>query len=481
MSRLLAAVVLLGGCAPAAVPPPAAPPEQVETLAAVPPAEDRGPQRHPDPRVSFAADAIPFRAALQRLARLSGVPLTWDPALGPEILDAPVSLELVDAPLPRACDWLGRQVDLHPLGANDPAAPGGRAWHFVTWEAAAPERGPWALTRVDVGPLVTPPPPPPLMVQRSGSLDRVVGRPDPAAKHAEPEAGQPARRVPLGSPGPDPAEGILRELDGDLEKRRLEEVRLRQDAAKSLLEVLRPLAFTTYEHPRPCYFLPGHPSQLMIDQPVRGRAWVVEAARGMTSPFPPSGIAPEDEAGVADLERAWSTPVTLPGDEMDTEEVLKVLARQGGVSVGWDRRELSGALLRRVKGLPSRGTFGAVLHEVARKAGFLRVLREPGMGVWLLGPREAASAPRARSLQSCTLGVYPIGDLDRLLGGPAVVGLLRSRLDAGTWEEAGAVLAFHPASARLVVRHRPDVHVGVLALLALLRREGTLPFGSAAP
>ncbi len=268
---------------------------------------------------------------------------------------------------------------------------------------------------------------------------------------------------------------MLEEVDNTLKAGREEASRYRREALSALLELLRPLAYLSYDHPKPCRFLPGSDHQLLVYQPVRARPWVRLALEALQSPRPPSGLSGEEGTDAAE-EARWSAPVFLPKGELDTGEAIRRISREAGVNVGWDPRELSGALLRRISLPGGRASFREALGALARRAGFLRVIREPGAGAWLLGPREASSAARGRWESSFTLGVYPVADLDEAMGVETVLGILRSRLEGDPWREPGAVLAYHAGTKRILARQRPEIHLGIHAVLSLLRREGAKPF-----
>ena len=469
----------LAGCGvPQAPAPPgiACPPASLVSLDAAPvPARAAAPAaRRP---VSFDFRGTPFREAVRTLSRLGAVPLRWDPRLLPAVLDTPVTLCVTGMPLEAACAWLGRLADLQVETQEDGAL------CFIPFALAGPEQGRWALTQVPLGALVTPPPPPSMMVRRVGSFDRVVGRTAMPASFPEPAPGEEPLRTRLGAAGPDPVPGMLAEMDQALEVRRQEDARTRQQAVQALLETLRPLASASYDHPRFAYLLPGSPDLLMVDQPASGRPWVLDAIRLLSGRAWPSGLPPggEDEA-ISD--RLSSFSVALPAAEMETSEAIRFLAREGGVSLGWDSRELAGAVLRRIRLPGGRMTLAAALRILVQSAGFVRMHREPGAGIWLVGPREASTALRQRFLLDDALAVYAIADLDATVGAGTVQGILRSRLEAGVWEEPGAVLCYHAPTRQLLVRHRGEIHQGVRALLDLLRRDGASPFqtgGTKAP
>ncbi len=478
---LLLALALAGCGAPQAtsstgmVPPPAPPvPAGVAPAAPVPAPPGASAARRP---VSFDFRATPFRSAVRTLSRLGAVPLRWDPRVPPAVLETPVTLRVDGMPLEAACAWLGRLVDLQ-VEAQEAGT-----LCFVPFALAVPEQGGWALTQVPLGALVTPPPPPSVMVRRVGSYDRVVGHPALPAALPEPAPGGKPGRARLGSAGPDPVPGMLAELDQVLDQRHQEDARTRQQAVQALIETLRPLASTSYDHSRFAYLLPGSPDLLVVDQPVSGPPWVLDAIRLLAS-HAPSSAPPPDAEDDAMSDRLSSVSVALPAAEMETSEAIRLLAREGGVSLGWDPRELAGAVLRRVRLPGGRMTLAAALRILVQSAGFVRMHREPGAGIWLVGPREASTALRQRFLQDDALAAYPIADLDAAVGAGTVQGVLRSRLEAGVWEEPGAVLSYHAPTRQLLVRHRPEVHQGVRALLDLLRRDGAAPFqtgGTKAP
>lgn len=427
--------------------------------------------------VSFDFRGTPFRSAVRTLSRLGAVPVRWDPRLPPAVLETPVTLCVTEMPLEAACAWLGRLADLQVETQE------AGALCFVPFALAVPEQGKWALTQVPLGSLVTPPPPPPVMVQRAGSFDRVVGRAvRPAAPPGPAPGGEPLR-ARLGAAGPDPVPGMLAELDQALDQRHQEDARTRQKAVQALLETLRPLAGTSYDHPRFAYLLPGSRDLLVVDQPVSGRPWVLDAIRLLSGHALPSGL-PLDGEDDALSDRLPSVSVALPAAELETSEAIRLLAREGGVSLGWDSRELAGSVLRRIRLPGGRMPLDAALRILVQSAGFVRTHRESGAGIWLVGPREASTASRARFLQDDTLAVYPIADLDAAVGAATVQGILRSRLEPGVWEEPGAVLSYHAPTRQLLVRHRSEIHQGVRSLLDLLRRDGACPFqtgGTKAP
>ncbi len=456
---LLLGLALTSGCAamppspPPAVPPSRTVPPRAPAAQAAPSAEN--PLDRP---VSLALRECAFRSAVLTLSRMSKVPIGWDPSLPQATLDTLVDLEVRDMPLRLACAWLGRQADLVPVEAE-----GG-----LRLEAPRdPEDGPWRCSQLEAGALITPPPPPDLLIQRTGTYDRLMGRDSlPLTPPKPPEAGKPpAKTRALGGSEVSPLAEMEHQVTRDQEARK----RLTQEARQALLETLTPLAYRSYEHPKPLSYLPGSDHILIAVQPERARNWMEETVRGLESPDPPSGLGREGEG--AELDRRWALEVELPKGEVDALQTARALADRAGVSLGWDPRELGGTLLRRVTLPGGRLSFGKALGLIARKAGFVRLVREPGAGVWLVGPREEASAGRRLWEDRFTLGIYPVADLEEAMGVETLKGLLHSRLAGEPWQEPGAVISWHAPTKRLVLRHRPDVQRDVHALLALLRRE----------
>jgi len=466
---LLLGLLLMPGCAGTPVEaeaealPPASADSSLPTATRTSEAfQAPGPGRRVDPLVSLALRETEFRSAVRTLARLSKVRVGWDPSLPPGVLASLVDLEVRDMPLKLACAWLGRQADLVVSESSE----GG----LVLEAPRDPEAGPWRMFDIEAGSLITPPPAPDLILQRIGTVDRLVGRtsltlipPPPPEPGKEPTRTRAVGEVSENAP--------MAEMEAQVEKDLQDRKRLKHEARQTLLETLSPLAYRTYDHPRPLGFLLGSDHVLSATQPELARNWISDAVLGLESPDPPSGLERQEEG--SDLDRLWTKEVELPKGEVDTLQAVRDLASRAGVNVGWDPRELNGAILRRVTLPGGRGSFGKCLTLLAHKAGFLRLTREPGAGVWMVGPREAASPARQRWEDRFTLGVYPVADLDERLGVETLKGLLHSRLagrQGDPWQEPGAVLSWHAPTGRLLVRHRPDVHRDVHALLALLRQ-----------
>ena len=472
---LLAAAALsaLTGCATARAPLPAVP-DAIPAAEAPPLATptETPPEDLLERPVSLSFQGAPLRTALTPLSRLGQVPVAWDGALSLSVLDTPVTLSVHEMPVRRACAWMGRLVDLEPVETPDLDGRGNPGICFRTPGEGDPSRGPWTLARADVGDLVTPPPLPSMTLQRRGTFDRLVGRTTIPLPKDKVLPGEPERRVKIG--GGQAPNGMLEEVDRSLKEQGEEMARLGREAREALLALLSSLAYVTYDHPKPCLFLPGSERTLLIDQPCRGRPWVEEAIRGLRSRTPPNGLMGREEADA--LDPRWDAPVSLPEGEAGTAETLTALAQAAGMSVGWNPREMQGAVLRRVRLPGGLKPFGEALALVAREAGFVRILRESGPSAWLLGPRESSRPARIRWESAYTLGVYPIDDLNEGIGAETVQGLMRSRLAGDPWGQPGAVLKYHAATQRLLVRHSPEVHLEIHALLALLRREGSRPF-----
>ena len=478
----LGLLLLSAGCgggaaeAPPPVPPvsagPAAEPPSLPPLPPLvippPPAGDL--LDHP---VSVDFRDQPFRHAVATLSRLSGAALAWEPDLTARTLEAPVTLSVRDMPLRHACRWLARLVGCRAVSEADLDGKGTPGIRFGLPEDTAPEDGAWSIHIVDVGSLVALPPPESVAVQRKGSYDRLVGRHTAPLPEIKVKPGEPTQHVRAIGDVQDPIPAVLEELEQDLRSGAQEEARYRSAASRILLDALAPLVYRSPAHPDPVRFLPGSLSQLMVDQPVLGRAWVADAIKGFISPRPPSGMSQADEAAEEAMEAKLKTQVALPAGEFEVGEAVDRLAREAGINLGWDVREAGGALLRRIRWPGGRMSLAAALELLIKRAGFTAFRQEPGAGIWLLGPLEAAHAADTLWTERVTLGVYPVADLDQAMGVDTLRALIHRRLPPGTWDEPGAVLAYHLISRRLLVRQRPEVHAQIHAILRTLRREGT--------